>query len=226
MKAVVPAYFHPAVAAADWQALAAAGPGVRAVVFNVDSGPGQAPELELRAVGAHIDVPLLGYVDLAYGERPASAVATDLARYQAWYPTTGIFFDRVGGGRRTLAQCAAAVAAARRHGAAVVALNHGAHPDPAYATFADALVTFEGPASAHRLVDPPRWVRDWPADKFWHLVYDVPGARARDVLAHAAASHAGVCYVTDRGGDNPWDGLPSYFPAWQPTAGCGAPVAG
>jgi hypothetical protein len=54
-------------------------------------------------------------------------------------------------------------------------------------------------------------VRRWPAEKFWHLDYDTPAGRVDEVLDRAAANHAGTVYVTDRGGANPWDGLPGYF---------------
>ena len=207
----IPAYFHPAVAEAHWRALADAGQAVRAVVFNVDGGPGVVPELELTAVARRISVPLLGYVDCGFGDRPVDDVAADIVRYQAWYPTTGIFLDRVGSDRRHLTRCADVVTLARRHGATNVVLNHGVHPDPAYAAIADALVTFEGPATAYSLVTPPEWVHRWPAEKFWHLVYDTPAGEVDDVLRRADVNHVGTLYITDRTGANPWDGLPTYF---------------
>ncbi|WP_343950511.1 spherulation-specific family 4 protein [Spirilliplanes yamanashiensis] len=207
---VVPAYFHPAVAAGAWRALAAAGDAVRAVVFNVDSGPGAAPERELLAVAARLRVPVLGYVDAGYGARPAADVVADLARHRAWYPVTGVFLDRVPAGPAHLSHCAALAAAARRHGLPQVVFNHGVHPHHGYAALADALVTFEGPATAHRDVAAPRWVRDHPAAMFWHLVHDCPPDEAAAVRTRAAAHHAGMVYATDRRGVNPWDGLPSW----------------
>jgi hypothetical protein len=211
MRPVVPAYFHPAVAGEHWQALFAPDSTVRAVVLNVDSGPGIRPELELMAVAHRVTAPLLGYVDLHYGRRPWADVVTDLTRYRDWYPTTGIFFDRVNGTVAELFDVGGAVAAARRLGATTVILNHGVYPDPAYATIADALVTFEGPADAYEQVSVPKWVRHWPAEKFVHLVYDTPPHRIDEVRRHAERCHAGSVYVTDRGGANPWDGLPGYL---------------
>ncbi len=208
---VVPAYFHPAVAAGDWARLAAAGSAVGAVVFNVDSGPGDQPEPELATVAGRLAVPLLGYIDLDYGRRPAAEVARDLARHRAWYPVAGFFLDRVGSARRELPFCAGVVAEARRQGAATVVLNHGTYPDPAFATIGDALVTFEGSAAAHAQVTAPGWVRQHPADRFWHLVYDTPAERVAAVVQRSARLHARAAYVTDRGGANPWDGLPAYF---------------
>ena len=41
---VVPAYFHPAVRATDWQRLAARAQQVRLVVLNIASGAGERPD--------------------------------------------------------------------------------------------------------------------------------------------------------------------------------------
>jgi hypothetical protein len=208
---VVPAYFHPAVAAADWRELAAAGPAVRAVVLNVADGPGAAPERELTEAAVRTGHPLYGYVDTDYGDRPVDAVLDDLRRYRDWYPTTGVFLDRVPTAAAVLPRFELFVTAARRLGATSVVFNHGAYPDPGYAALADAMVTFEGPDAAHRLVRVPDWARQLPADRFWHLIYDTPGDRLAAVLRRAADRNVGLVYVTDRAGANPWDGLPPYF---------------
>jgi hypothetical protein len=207
----VPAYFHPAVAAADWRELAAAGPAVRAVVLNVADGPGPAPERELTAAAVRTGHPLYGYVDTDYGARPVDTVLDDLRRYHDWYPTTGIFLDRVPTAAAMVPRFALIVAAARRLGATSVVFNHGAYPDPGYAALADAMVTFEGPDEAHRSIRVPDWARELPAERFWHLVYDTPRHFLGAALRRAADGNVGVVYVTDRAGVNPWDGLPPYF---------------
>jgi hypothetical protein len=204
---VVPAYFHPAVAGTGWRDLAAEASVVRAVILNVASGPGPAPERELTAAAVSTGAPLLGYVDTDYGVRPLPDVLADLRRYREWYPTTGVFLDRVATAAALLPWYARVAAACT----GTVVFNHGAHPDPGYAELADALVTFEGPWSAYRRVVVPGWVRELPADRFWHLVYDTPADALPDVLDRAAAGNVGSVYVTDRSGVNPWDGLPTYF---------------
>jgi hypothetical protein len=204
---VVPAYFHPAVAGTGWRDLAAVAPAVRAVILNVASGPGPAPELELTAAAVSTGAPLLGYVDTDYGMRPIAEVLADLRRYEQWYPTTGVFLDRVATAPGLLAWYASVTSACT----GTVVLNHGAHPDPRYTDLADAVVTFEGPWSAYRRTVVPQWVRELPADRFWHLVYATPAEALPEVLDRAAAGNVGSVFVTDRTGDNPWDGLPPYF---------------
>jgi hypothetical protein len=206
----VPAYFHPAVAATDWDRLARA--RVSAVVLNIASGPGAALETELGTVAAAVraaGTPVFGYVDTAYGRRPAEAVEAEIHRYRRWYGIDGVFLDQASSSPALLPWYRAVAADARRFG--IVVLNHGTYPDERYADLADALVTFEGPWPAYRAVRPPAWALRRPANTFWHLVYATPAHHLGAALRHAASCNAGVVYVTDRRGANPWDGLPGYF---------------
>lgn len=216
-RPVVPAYFHPAVANDAWDALRRLGSSVRFLIFNVDSGPGSTKEFELARAASRLTMPRLGYVDTDYASRSFDAIGIDIARYRQWYPTSGIFFDRVASTSRELAYTAGLVAVARKHGATTVVLNHGVYPDPEYATIADALVTFEGPEAAHRTVTAPTWVRNWPESRFWHLVYEAPAAAMAQVRQRAAACHADPVCITERNGPNPWDGLPAHLLDQVPT---------
>jgi hypothetical protein len=218
---IVPAYFHP-VRAADWETLAAARP--RAVVFNVDSGPGSARDPGFAATAARITaagVPLLGYVDTRYGCRPPGEVTAELRRYRDWYGAEGVFLDQVSAGRDQLAHYEGVVAGLRDEGSGPVALNHGTYPDPGYADLAELLVTFEGPWRAYERLCAPSWAMRSPASRFCHLVYGTPRAVLGQVLRRAARCNAGSLYVTDRDGANPWDGLPGYF-ADEISLTCGA----
>jgi hypothetical protein len=211
-RLAVPAYFHPAPG--DWAALAGTAVRLRAVVLNVDSGPGRGPSAEFLLVARRLaasGVNLLGYVDTGYGERPVRLVHADIARFRRWYPVTGVFLDRASAGPSGLAWYERLVARARMAGATTVVLNHGVCPDRRYAELADTLVTFEGAWPAYRRWRAPGWVGDYHADRFWHLVYATPGHALAAALRHAAACHVATVYVTERTGDNPWDGLPSYF---------------
>jgi hypothetical protein len=132
-----------------------------------------------------------------------------MAAYRDWYGVTGFFLDQVASGAEWMAQCARLTAAARMSGGPVV-LNHGTYPDPGYAELADLLVTFEGPWTAYEQLYPPDWAMELPASRFCHLVYATPPAEARRAFNQAVRCNAGIVYVTDRSGGNPWDGLPSY----------------
>jgi Spherulation-specific family 4 len=214
-RLVVPAYFHPAVAPGDWAALARAASGVRLVILNPASGPGDGPDpvhqraLEpLRAAG----VAVAGYVDTNYGQRPRRDALAEISRYRDWYGVDGVLFDRVSAGREDLRHYAGLARRARQLGAQTVVFNHGVHPYPGYARHADVLGTFEGPWPVYLEQAMPQWTRDWPADRFYHVVYAVPGPQLATALLLAARRRAGCVYVTDRDGGNPYDGLPAGLP--------------
>jgi len=211
-RAVVPAYFHPAVHVKAWERLAQCASMVRLVVLNVADGPGTAPErvfldavTRLREAG----VAIAGYVDTDYGRRPSDDALADLERHLDWYGVTGVAFDQVSAIAGHVGHYAALAERARGCGAQMVVFNHGVHPAKAYAEHADLLGTFEGPWPAYVDASVPRWVRSRPAEQFYHLVYSVPRARLGDAYALAARRHAGGAYVTNHGGTNPYEVLPA-----------------
>jgi hypothetical protein len=209
---IVPAYFHPATHPDEWAWLADRAAQVRMIVFNPASGPGTQPDSaifpaldRLRSAG----VAIAGYVDTNYAQRPAHQAVLDFTRYLAWYQVDGVFFDRVAVAPADVGHYAGLARQVRALGAGLVAFNHGAHPVEAYADCGDLLGTFEGPWSAYVDMAVPRWVRTRPAAQFFHLLHSVPQANFRDALWLAARRNAGGAYITDRGGANPWDGLPA-----------------
>jgi hypothetical protein len=212
----VPAYFHPAVSGTDWATLTASAAGVSAVILNIDSGPGERPEPQLLAaavLAAAAGMPVLGYVDSAYGSRSLREITVDMGRYRSWYPVSGFFLDQASSSARYLSLYRDAIATAAALGAGRTVLNHGIYPDQRYSGLAAELVTYEGSWDAYPGAAVPRWARDLPANRFWHLVYDAPAGALDEALGRVAGNNAGTVYVTDRRGANPWGGLPSYFAA-------------
>ena len=208
---IVPAYFHPAICPGDWEMLAERAAYVRLIILNLDSGPGAEPDPafmpaldRLHAAG----VAVAGYVDTNYTERPAGDVLNDIERYIDWYDVSGVFFDRVSGTAESLDHYAYLTRRARETGARLVAFNHGTHPVEGYADHGDLLGTFEGTWRDYVDVAVPRWTRSRPPEQFFHLVYEVPLESFGDAFLLAARRRAGCVYVTDHGGDNPWDRLP------------------
>ncbi|MEV4329024.1 spherulation-specific family 4 protein [Streptomyces sp. NPDC049597] len=206
---LVPYYEHPADRPAAWDAVVAAAPRLYGVVLNPASGPGAAPDAEFAAVASRLrdaGVRVVGYVDTDYGRRPHAAVLADLLRHRDWYAVDGVFLDQVASGPENLPHYGRIAVAARAAGATTVVLNHGVHPDPAYAELADLLVTFEGPWDAYRTTGVPSWTSAHPPERFCHLVYAAPpDARA------GAAVH---CVVPGTGA-HPWGTLPH---ALEPSA--------
>jgi hypothetical protein len=211
-KLVVPAYFHPYLRPDDWAALVHHADQLRAVVLNIASGPGTWPDeafvpwvLQLRRAG----VCVAGYVDTDYGHRPKGEVLAELSRYIDWYGVAGVFLDRVSATAGDVDHYAALAECARAMGLHTVAFNHGAQPVAEYAAHADLLGTFEGPWWVYLDASVPRWVRQWPEDRFFHLVYSVPRTLFGEAGRLAERRHAANAYITDQGGSNPWRTLPA-----------------
>jgi hypothetical protein len=212
----VPAYFRPDARPDDWELLARNAAQVRMVILNVANGPGAQPD---RAFWPAVDrlrqagVTVVGYVDTNYGRREASRALADFDRFRRWYHVAGVCFDRAAATAEDLGYYARLSDAARGAGARVVVFNHGVHPAEGYAEHADLLGTFEGPWRAYTRLAVPRWTRAWPAGLFQHVVYSVPRAEFDHAARLAVSRHAGCVYITDRGGANPYDRLPSAPPA-------------
>ncbi|MYS22298.1 MULTISPECIES: spherulation-specific family 4 protein, partial [unclassified Streptomyces] len=93
-------------------------------------------------------------------------------------------------------------------------LAPGSHPHPGYAEFADQLVTFTGPWSRYRWSEAPEWTAAHPPSRFAHLVHSLPANHLDTALRIARWQGAGTVCLTDRsdrGGVEPWEGLPGYW---------------
>ena len=175
MKTLLPLYVHPIDDPAAWTAIARATADVT-VIVNVHNGPGvgldpvyaEATE-PLRAAG----VPMLGYVDLDYGERTRVAVTRDLLGWRR-YPVGGVFFDQVPAARSRHPPspygCAPPAASVCPPWSSTRAPGR-----TGYAALADIICTFEGPwdTYASRPAEP-----DWPNAA--HLVYGAPPDRVTE----------------------------------------------
>jgi hypothetical protein len=202
---LLPLYVHPTVDPQAWSTVAALGGDVT-VVVNVHNGPGQQPEPGYVAATAQLaagEVNMLGYVDLAYVNRPLADILDDVGRWSS-YPVGGIFFDQA----PTCATCAGPVAlatrVARRAGLDTMVFNPGVPTDPVYREMGATIVTFEG-----RWMDYQRWSGAGSRPGDGHLVYRVPAAQLPAARRLLATRRVGFGLATDRGLPNPYDGLPA-----------------
>jgi hypothetical protein len=207
----VPAYAHPIVDPDLWDRLARAAGHLRFVVVNVHDGPGASldpaypPVLErLRAAR----VRMVGYVDTAYGKRPARDVIADARTWVTRYGVHGVFLDQVAGDFEHLGFHSAVALGARAAGAQFIVLNPGTSCHPGYADIANVTVTFEGCWADYGAHRPRPWMLALPATRFCHLVHHVPPDRLGEGPSRAAARHAGTAMFSSGSGANPWDQLP------------------
>jgi hypothetical protein len=197
-----------------WYQVTSAFPTVRYLILNPASGPGLAPDPGYAAMVRRAQwegVKVLGYVDTKYASRPSDVVAAEIDQYGTWYGVDGIFIDRATGKVADLSYYSRIARQVRWDHGQTFVINPGAHPDEVYAQLADAVVTFEGDADTYFQTPSPDWVENYPASRFWHLIYATSEAQLPQVLELSRSRRAGTVYVTDRGLPNPWDMPATYW---------------
>jgi hypothetical protein len=207
-RLLVPAYMHPGAEPGPWRALSTSTPHPDGVILNPSSGPGPHPGPEFQQVAAGLRaarVPVLGYVDTAYGRRGYHEVTAEVARHRDWYDVDGVFFDQASSHGDLLPHYRRLAIAARSLDARRIVLNPGTYPHPGYAEVAELLITFEGDWATYRVTGaPPAWVAGHPPERFGHLVHGCPERNCAEVPRRAAERHAAVSYATPGTGPNPW----------------------
>jgi Spherulation-specific family 4 len=218
---LVPAYFSPA-AGGYWSALNQAAGWVPLVaIMNPNNGPSDAVDSNytiavgaLRQAGGRV----IGYVYSSYTARPLSEVKADIDRYHAFYSIDGFFVDEMTNDADVshLAYYADLYQYIKAKQASYwVVGNPGINTSASYLTrpTADALVTFES-NTGYPQYAPDSWTQTVPATAFAHLCYDVTASNTMaDDVRLAFTRNAGYIFVTDDRGSNPWDTLPSFWPA-------------
>ena len=223
-SAFVPAFFSPGP---GWtQAITSKPPPSVMILDITTTGAGTAPDSGLQAevkqaLAAKIKV--IGYISTDYGRRPPSQVEADVRNYRAWYNVSGIFLDLAAEGPAQLGYYRGLAGYIRQvDPGATIWLNPGTYPDPRYMSIADVVMVSEGPYASYLHQQVPNWAYHYPAAKFAHTIFATPSSQLANAIRLSRSRHAGHVYVTDQGGSNPYDGLPSYWAREHATirAGC------
>jgi hypothetical protein len=236
---LVPAYFTPRSGGYFWdQLVAEAGRVPIMAIMNPEDGPGMTADPDyveavnrFRAAGGQV----IGYVKTRYTARPLDVVKAEIDAYQNWYNIDGVFVDQM---------TEDAQAAHLAYYQAIYDYVHGLNPQytvvgnpgtntvEAYVTVADVLVLFEN-GTGYDTYTPPAWQASYPAERFAHLVYNVPSPDTmRTYVGLAVSRNTGWVYITDDGSPeedppNPWDTLPTYWTEFvQAVAGGGGGGSG
>jgi hypothetical protein len=217
---LVPAYFYPSgEGEKPWARVIEASARVPIVaIVNPDSGPGKTRDPNYmrvfeRARGSKLT--LIGYVPLGYARRPVGEVKDDVDRWIQLYPRiNGFFFDEQPSGADQAPFVLECFAHARqRLGHAVLVSNPGVLCAPEYLEGEQppvvCLFEHERGFDTYR---SPAWVHERGAQHFATLHYHRETAeRMKSLVAESLAQGAAFVYVTDAGGANPWDRLPTYW---------------
>lgn len=215
----VPSYFYPG---SLWTQMDSGAPTVGLAIINPNSGPGTSKDQNYADQVTSTEaqgIMVVGYVSTSYAgtqntARTLAAAEQDVDTYYSWYPNIdGIFVDEVS------TDCAARDSYYKplydyiksKGGVAEVVLNPGTNTSECYTSAGDIIVNFEDVYSNYVNWTPDSWVSNYPANKFWQIVYSTSSADMPNAIALSKQRNAGWVYVTDDGGDNPYDTLPSYW---------------
>lgn len=232
LKLTVPAYVIPGEP--ELVTLQKMNPAPAVVILNPDNGDGpfnsqwQSQADRLRARG----IMVLGYVHTDGGTRPIADTEASISNYlqssSGGKPhVSGIFLDEIPSTCWPLSYYASLYAFIQHAdpGAFVVA-NPGAPVSACYLrsrrTIAQTFVTFEHDAVTYmssyqgNVAEPNGRFsagKQYPATKFWHMIYAASSSQLPHIVALVAARHAGWAYITDANLPNPYDTLPGYITA-------------
>jgi len=186
-------------------------------MINPNSGPGTASDsqyIDLVSRANSANLPLVAYVRTNYGNQPIDTVKSEVDKYYDWYPgISGIFFDE------TATNCNLVTSyyleifnyVKSKQANAVVVINPGTGVPECYIQAADIIVTFESTLSAYGSYTAESWNANYPASRFWHIIYDVPQSSLDTTYEKSQNNYAGYVFITDDGGSNPYDQNPSYL---------------
>jgi hypothetical protein len=224
MGLIVPAYFSPKwqdASANYWDDLAAAAARVPLIaIMNPSDGPGNKSSKdfvravnEMHAAGGRV----IGYVRTEYSQRSLARVKADIDDYYAWYGVDGIYLDRATTATTSLvlayyADCYNYIRARDTDG--LVVLGQGSRSTPDFLAASTQIMVFVNDYASRPFTtwQPDPWMGQQPADHFLAINYNAPKvADMRAVVEYAATINVRWVYVTDDGGSNPWDRLPSYW---------------
>lgn len=225
-KIAIPSYAEPG--SKVWNTWAAYPQAVAIMIVNLDNGDDTTfyPSVLAAVQSAQASgIKVLGYTYTEYGERNPSTVEGKIAAAETNYGLNGIFLDQAPTSctastpfqQATLQYYQTLSTYVHTQFNGTVVLNPGTPPPTdCWMSVADILVTYENSGISnyqHSYSEMP-WVNNYPASRFWNLLYAV--TRQSDMqtaFSLAQQRNVGFIYVTSDGGSNPWDGIPSYWAA-------------
>lgn len=228
-KLAIPTYAPPGSAA--WKGWQAVGPnGLGFMIINLKNGDDTKfrPEVAAAVQSAQRDgIPVLAYTYTSYGKRDVKAVLERIdAHYNNYKTLDGIFVDEAATDCNDSNRFAGTQLKYYRQitdrirsksGRHLVVYNPGTMPPTdCWMPLVDILLTHEnkGLKSYQEHYDDAAWVRQFPPERFWHLVYSVATeAEMREVVNLACKRGVGYLYVTHAGLPNPWSEVPPYLAA-------------
>jgi len=209
---LIPAYFYPGTYPTLWTMMNSA-PLNSIIVANVSSGPGASSDpvyVSAIAAAQAAGMRVVGYVNCPSGTSTPT-VESEIDKWKLWYNVDGIFLDQVSGTTLDLTYYTTISAYIKGAPGGLVVMNCGAPPQSTYIGISDVVVILENTYKNFvTSYENPAYAAANSA-KMAMILHDTDTTLAAAAVYQSIYYSAGIIYVTDGTGVNPYAGLPTYW---------------
>jgi hypothetical protein len=209
---VVPLYTYPTDS--SWSSLIKikqSYPSVPIIaIINPDSGVGGSKDPNyvsgvklLQAAG----IVVLGYVYTSYGSRGIRPIENEISNYKGWYGVNGIFFDEMSSAGNTVRYYTQLSTYVKSIKLGMTMGNPGTAVSSSLVGVFSNLCIYENPGmpSTSQINGYTSFGKG-----FSYIAYGVGSAPSLSMIK-ATTGYVSYLYITNLGGSNPYNGLPSYI---------------
>ncbi len=217
---VIPLYTYPTDN--SWAALIQAKenfPSVPVIaIINPDSGPGNSKDENFVTGIADLEnagITVLGYVATGYGTSSYSSLSNiegQVQDYKSWYPDIqGILFDEMSSSANQQNYYQTVENYVSSLGMNFTAGNPGTTVDNGLIGIFNLLCIYENPGLP-AVSNINQYYSSYGNDGFAYVAYGVSSLPSQATM-QSLDTYVSYIYITNMGGSNPYNGLPSYFTA-------------
>jgi len=210
---VVPLYTYPTDK--SWSSLVKVKQSYPSVpiiaIINPNSGVGSSKDSSyvsgvklLQSAG----IIVLGYVHTSYGSRSASSLEKEISEYRSWYGVNGIFFDEMSSSGSTLGYYTTLANYVKSLQLSMTMGNPGTTVSSNLVGVFSNLCIYENPGMPQ--TSQISGYASYGKAGFSYIAYGV-GSMPSQTTIKSSANYVGYLYITNLGGSNPYNGLPSYI---------------
>lgn len=210
---VVPLYTYPTDS--SWSSLISVRhsyPSVPIIaIINPDNGVGSSKDSnyvsgvqKLKAAG----ITVLGYVYTNYGSRSTQTIESQIKDYKSWYGVNGIFFDEMSSSGSSLSYYKTLSSYVKSLDLGTTVGNPGTTVSTSLVGVFTNLCIYENPGMP--AVSQLNGYSSYGKGQFSYIAYGVGSLPGKSTVKNTA-NYVSYLYITNLGGSNPYNGLPSYI---------------
>jgi len=180
-------------------------------IINPNSGPGNSQDpnyvsgiRQLQGKG----IIVLGYVHTSYGSRSVNTVESEIKNYKSWYGVNGVFFDEMSSLGSKLSYYQGLAVFAKSLKFTMTMGNPGTTVASSLVGVFSNLCIYENPGMP--TTGDIDGYTSYGKQGFSYIAYGVSGMPSQAVIK-GTTTYVGYIYITNLGGSNPYNGLPSYL---------------